>query len=178
MMLIVLPVARSAMIVAAIVAGTNFFMPAIDMTEAGWDAVMNLDLKGLFFLSQAVARQMIKQGAGGKIVNISSRLGKMGAKAAAAYSASKFGILGLTHSLALELAPHKINVNAVCPGATVTWSTEGTKLYKAVKEIATGTEEVVALENMALRAPSTFFRRTIWQITNNIRAGSDTSKNT
>ena len=72
-------------------------------------------MKGVFLCCQAVARHLIAQGTGGKIINISSIRGKQGAASYAAYSASKFAVIGLTQSLAHELAPHKINVNALCP---------------------------------------------------------------
>ncbi len=76
-------------------AGTNFFSPAIEMTEKGWDTVMNLDLKGLFFLSQAVAKQMIKQG-GGKIINIASISGFKVQVPTGHYSIAKAGVIMAT----------------------------------------------------------------------------------
>lgn len=90
----------------------------IDMEESDWDTTMAVNAKGNFLCSRAVARHMVKQGTRGRIVNISSVAGKTGSrgKAGAAYSASKFAINGLTQCLALELAPHGINVNAICPG--------------------------------------------------------------
>ena len=91
-------------------------VPVIELEEEAWDLVQRVNSKGTFLCSRAVARHMVGRGGGGKIVNISSRRGLQGAALYAAYSSSKFAIIGFTQSLALELAPHKINVNAVCPG--------------------------------------------------------------
>jgi len=77
---------------------------------------MNTNLKALFFLSQAVARQFLKQGTGGKIINIASMLSFQGGIRIAAYTASKSGVLGITRLLANEWARYGINVNAIAPG--------------------------------------------------------------
>jgi NAD(P)-dependent dehydrogenase (short-subunit alcohol dehydrogenase family) len=100
-------------------AGTNFFMPAIDMTEKGWDTVMNLNLKGLFFLSQAVARIM-KETGGGKIVNIASTSGLKVQPASGHYSIAKAGVIMATKVMALEWANYNIRVNCIAPGAIQT----------------------------------------------------------
>ncbi|UCD56182.1 MAG: SDR family oxidoreductase, partial [Candidatus Hydrogenedentota bacterium] len=84
------------------------------------DTVQRVNLKGTFLCSKAVAREMIRRGQGGKIIIISSTAGKRGVARYAAYCTSKFGLIGFTQSLALELAPHRINVNAICPGLTAT----------------------------------------------------------
>ena len=87
----------------------------VDLAEADWDRVQRVNVKGVFLCSQAVARHLVKQGTGGKIINISSVTGKQGSARYAAYSASKFAVIGFTQSLAHELAPSGVNVNAICP---------------------------------------------------------------
>jgi 2-dehydro-3-deoxy-D-gluconate 5-dehydrogenase len=89
---------------------------SIDFTEKDWDDVMNVNLKSLFFLSQAVATQFIKQGGGGKIINIASMLSFQGGIRVPSYTASKSGVMGITRLLANEWAAYNINVNAIAPG--------------------------------------------------------------
>ncbi|MDI9650018.1 SDR family oxidoreductase, partial [Burkholderia cenocepacia] len=89
---------------------------ALAFTEADWDAVIDVNLKSVFFLSQAVARQMVRQGRGGKIVNVASMLSFQGGIRVPSYTASKSGVLGLTRLLANEWAVRGINVNAIAPG--------------------------------------------------------------
>ena len=91
-------------------------VPVVDLTEEDWDRVQRVNVKGVFLCSQAVARHLITQGTGGKIINMSSVTGKRGSARFAAYSASKFAVIGFTQSLACELAPYRVNVNAICPG--------------------------------------------------------------
>jgi len=90
--------------------------PVLEYPEAAWDAVMAVNTKGCFLCSKAAASQMIGQGQGGKIIIIAAQEAKTGMPYLAAYSASKFALIGFTQALAQELAPHRINVNAVCPG--------------------------------------------------------------
>jgi 2-deoxy-D-gluconate 3-dehydrogenase len=97
---------------------------AVDFTEADWDLVMNINLKTVFFMSQAVARQFIKQGEGGKIINIASMLSFQGGIRVPSYTASKSGVAGLTKLMANEWAPHRITANAIAPGYFATANTQ------------------------------------------------------
>ena len=91
-------------------------VPVIELEEDAWDDVHNINLKGTFLCCRAVARHMINRGGRGKIITMSSVVGRQGSARHAAYAASKFGVIGFTQALAQELAPHHINVNAICPG--------------------------------------------------------------
>ncbi len=95
-------------------AGIIIRKPALELAEEDWDAVVDVDLKGVFLGAQAAARAMVERG-GGKIINIASINGMIGSRTRAAYCASKAGAINLTRTLALEWATHKINVNAVAP---------------------------------------------------------------
>ncbi|MDD6573133.1 MAG: 2-dehydro-3-deoxy-D-gluconate 5-dehydrogenase KduD [Thermoflexaceae bacterium] len=97
---------------------------AINYTMADWDAVYAVNQKEVFFLSQAVAKQLIKQGEGGKIINVASMLSYQGGIRVPAYTASKSAILGLTRALANEWAKYNIQVNAIAPGYMATNNTE------------------------------------------------------
>ncbi len=94
--------------------------PFLDMTDDLWRRVIDTNLYGTFICAQAAARRMVAQGGGGRIVTVASNSGFFGGKGRAAYGASKAGIMNLTQSMAMELAPHGINVNAVAPGPTRT----------------------------------------------------------
>jgi 3-oxoacyl-[acyl-carrier protein] reductase len=96
---------------------------ALTMSEADWDAVLSVNLKGAFLMSKAVLRGMIKRRQG-SIVNISSVVGRRGNAGQANYSASKAGLLGLTKTLAKEVASRNVRVNAVAPGYIETEMTE------------------------------------------------------
>lgn len=91
-------------------------VPVVELTEEAWKAVLDVNLKGSFLCARAVATEMLRQKIRGRIINIASDRGKIGTANLAAYSASKFGLIGFTQALARELAPSGITVNAVCPG--------------------------------------------------------------
>jgi len=93
---------------------------ALEITEAQWDAHLDINLKGCFFAAQSAARIMAKQETGGSIVNIASILGERVAVSVAPYSAAKAGLIQLTKSLALEWARYKVRVNALAPGYVIT----------------------------------------------------------
>ncbi|WP_249021963.1 2-dehydro-3-deoxy-D-gluconate 5-dehydrogenase KduD [Kluyvera ascorbata] len=105
-------------------AGTIRREDALTFSEKNWDDVMNLNLKSVFFLSQAVAKQFLQQGNGGKIINIASMLSFQGGIRVPSYTASKSGVLGITRLLANEWAQHGINVNAIAPGYMATNNTQ------------------------------------------------------
>lgn len=96
---------------------------AIDFTPEEWDSVMNVNLRTLFFLSQAFARHLVAEDKGGKIINIASMLTFQGGIRVPSYTASKSGVGGLTKALANEWAQHDINVNAIAPGYFATNNT-------------------------------------------------------
>jgi len=96
--------------------------PALEFSEADWDDVLTIDLKAVFFLSQAAARIMVRQG-GGKIINIASMLSFQGGILVPSYTAAKSGVAGITRALANEWAEHHINVNAIAPGYMATDNT-------------------------------------------------------
>ena len=102
-------------------AGVGFLIePLIGTSKQRWQTVMEVNLTGAFLCTKHAARQMIHQGGGGRIVNIASQAAKSGHLHMAAYSASKHGMVGLTRAAAIELGPHGITVNAICPNHVTT----------------------------------------------------------
>jgi meso-butanediol dehydrogenase/(S,S)-butanediol dehydrogenase/diacetyl reductase len=102
-------------------AGIGYIMkPLMDVTEADWRAVIDVNLTGCFFGLKAAARRMIDAKAGGRIINIASQAAKSGFPHAQAYTASKHGLVGLVRSACIELGPHGITVNNVCPNHVTT----------------------------------------------------------
>ncbi len=100
-------------------AGLNFVMPAMEMTQEGWDRLMNTNLKGGFFLSQAAGRIMKEHG-GGKIINVASIAGLIVQMNTPHYSIAKAGVIMATKCMAKEWGPYNIRVNCIAPGATET----------------------------------------------------------
>jgi sorbitol-6-phosphate 2-dehydrogenase len=100
-------------------AGISKIVPFLDCTEELWDRTLAVNLKGTFLGCQAAVRRMLPRRSG-SIINLSSQSGKSGNSQFAAYCASKFGVIGLTQSLAVEVAPHGLRVNALCPGIVPT----------------------------------------------------------
>jgi meso-butanediol dehydrogenase/(S,S)-butanediol dehydrogenase/diacetyl reductase len=102
-------------------AGVGFLIePLVDTALARWRTVLEVNLTGAFLCTKHAAQQMIRQGQGGRVINIASQAAKSGHTHMAAYTASKHGMLGLTRSAALELGPHGITVNAICPNHVTT----------------------------------------------------------
>ncbi len=108
---------RIDVLVAA--AGIYSGAPLVDVTLAQWQRVMDINLTGVFLSNQAVAPVLMRQGSG-SIINLSSMAGKTSWPASAEYSAAKSGVIGLTRSVAMELAPYGATANAICPGNTLT----------------------------------------------------------
>lgn len=102
-------------------AGIGYIMkPLLEVSEAEWRAVIDVNLTGAFFGVKAAAEVMVKQGKGGRIINIASQAAKSGFPHAQAYTSSKHGLVGLARSAAVELGAHKITVNNVCPNHVTT----------------------------------------------------------
>jgi 2-deoxy-D-gluconate 3-dehydrogenase len=110
---------------------------AVEFTEKDWDDVMNVNLKTLFFFSQALARHCIGRNSGGKIINVASMLSFQGGIRVPSYTASKSGVMGITRLMANEWAKYNINVNAIAPGYMATDNT------KALREDPKRSEEIL-----------------------------------
>jgi meso-butanediol dehydrogenase / (S,S)-butanediol dehydrogenase / diacetyl reductase len=114
-------------------AGTITIASLGDTSVETWDRVFAVNARGVFLGCREVARQMIGQGTGGRIVNVASGAGRQGGASISAYAASKFAVIGFTQSIAVELAPHGITVNACCPGHVTTtrmWDQIDTELAR------------------------------------------------
>jgi meso-butanediol dehydrogenase/(S,S)-butanediol dehydrogenase/diacetyl reductase len=132
-------------------AGIGYLMkPIIETDAASWDAVLGVNLRGVFFGIKHAAKQMIAQGRGGRIINIGSQASKSGFPYAAAYVSSKHGVVGLTRTAAIELGPHGINVNAICPNHVTTGLGAWQNQYFSA---ATGRSEEQYLADMRARIP-------------------------
>jgi meso-butanediol dehydrogenase/(S,S)-butanediol dehydrogenase/diacetyl reductase len=133
-------------------AGIGYLMsPVIDTKEEDWDAVLDVNLKGTFLATKHVARAMIAQNTGGRIINISSQGGKSGFPHASAYVSSKHGVIGFTRAVAIELGSHGITVNAVCPNHVTTGLGSWQNDYFS-KLLGFGTVEAY-LANMSAKNP-------------------------
>ncbi len=137
-------------------AGIGYIMkPLLDVTPEDWRAVIDVNLTGCFFGLQAAARAMIAGGKGGRIVNIASQAAKSGFPHAQAYTSSKHGLVGLVRSASIELGPHGITVNNVCPNHVTTglgaWQNE---YFSKVVGAASVDEYLKAMANrIPLRRP-------------------------
>jgi meso-butanediol dehydrogenase / (S,S)-butanediol dehydrogenase / diacetyl reductase len=130
-------------------AGTIAVASVVESTAAQWDRVVAVNLRGTFLGSRAAAKQMIEQGEGGRIINCSSGAGRRGNALIASYAASKFAIIGFSQSLAVELAPHGITVNAYCPGhvtSTPMWDFLAREFGKRTRADPGDVKEAVAHE--------------------------------
>lgn len=94
--------------------------PIVEVTEKSWNFLFDVNVKGLFFTLQAVARQMIAQGRGGKIINMASQAGRRGEALVSVYCATKASVISLTQSAGLDLIKYRINVNGIAPGVVDT----------------------------------------------------------
>ena len=105
-------------------AGMARHSPSMDTTEEDFDAVVDINLKSAYFLSQRVAKGLIKASKPGSIINISSQMALVGGIERAVYSATKAGVEGFTRGMAIELGPHQIRINTICPTFIVTALTQ------------------------------------------------------
>jgi NAD(P)-dependent dehydrogenase (short-subunit alcohol dehydrogenase family) len=132
-------------------AGIGYLMtPLIETAQPQWDAVLGVNLRGVFFGIKHAARQMIRQGGGGRIINIGSQASKSGFPFAAAYVSSKHGVVGLTRTAALELGSQGITVNTICPNHVTTGLGAWQNQYFSQ---ATGRTEEKYLADMKSRIP-------------------------
>lgn len=113
-------------------AGVTRYLFVMDITEADWDRIHTVNAKGVFFCMQRAAQEMIKQGDGGRIINIASIAGKgYSGTSNASYAASKGAVIAMTYIAAQQLGPYNINVNAICPGSTRTALSENNTAGRA-----------------------------------------------
>lgn len=118
-------------------AGASFNCPLEDMTPGGWDAIVGIDLRGVFLCSRAVGKVMIEQKKG-KIINISSTAGVHGSPMMAHYGAAKAGVINFTTSLAGEWAKHNIHVNCIAPGPILTEGYQGVRSAGGLGDLPPG----------------------------------------
>ena len=128
-------------------------VPIIELEEEAFDEVMRVNVRGTFLVSRAVARHMTSRGGGGKIINMSSVMGKRGVAQYATYSASKFAIIGFTQAMAQEMAQHGVNVNAICPGLVDTERIDFAASAQAPDDVTTEEYRAMLVADRASRAP-------------------------
>lgn len=134
-------------------AGVISVAALVDITAAEWDRIFAVNVRGLFLGCKEAARQMVEQGGGGRIINASSGAGRRGYALVSAYCASKFAVVGLTQSLAVELAPHGITVNAYCPGhvtSTEMWA-QIDEEFARIKRVPVGATKAAAAQDSPMQ---------------------------
>jgi NAD(P)-dependent dehydrogenase (short-subunit alcohol dehydrogenase family) len=119
----------------------------LELDAETWDRILAVNLTGMFHLGQAAAQQMVKQGGGGSIINVTSQLAEVARPDRAAYIASKGGTRSLTHAMAVDLAAHNIRVNAIAPGPTLTGLTRASYPDEAAKR---ATETLIPLGRIGM----------------------------
>ena len=128
-------------------------VPIVDLEEEAFDEVMRVNVRGTYLVSRAVARHMTARGGGGKIINMSSVMGKRGVALYATYSASKFAIIGFTQAMAQEMARHRVNVNAICPGLVDTERVDFAAAAQAPEGMSTEEYRAMLIADRASRSP-------------------------
>jgi len=139
-------------------AGVGYFAPVQDTSEADWDRILDTNLKGVFLLSKLVAPGMTRRRAG-HIVNIASLAGKNAFAGGATYCASKWGLLGLTQSMAEDLRPFGIRVSAVCPGTVATEFSP--HAGKAIEKMLKPEDVAHAVEMILTERPESFISEVV-----------------
>jgi 3-oxoacyl-[acyl-carrier protein] reductase len=134
-------------------AGTGYFGPVQEASEANWDGVLDTNLKGVFLMTKAVAPGMIERRSG-HIINIASLAGKNAFAGGAIYCASKWGLLGFTYCTAEDLRAHGIRVSAICPGSVATEF--GPHSGKSVEKMLKPEDVAHAVEMLVTQSPQSF----------------------
>jgi NAD(P)-dependent dehydrogenase (short-subunit alcohol dehydrogenase family) len=125
----------------------------VDLDESDWDRVLRINIKGTFLCSREVARSMLAGHIAGRIINMSSTAGKTGRATYAAYASSKFAVIGFTQSLAQELAPHGITVNAICPSLIATERIDDLAQVQAPDATRTGEQRAALVARATSLSP-------------------------